>query len=433
MASQQTPVTRDPHEGRTPETTSQVGTGPKSKAWRIIHACENAREVLPVIEAQLSAGMRPYIVTPGGAGTAEAYLSGYDQDQQRTLSLLSAWQDVRTWRRSLLECDPETRADLVHAHAFSAGMAGVRNCSCVVYDLAACVEEFAISSKQCEPGSWIGRSFRVAEQFILSRAAAVVVHSPGMKTAAEERGASPKSIFLVPEPIESEHMLGIPAADLPDWASNPAREAVTFFAPQLALPDSTELSAEAITILEAFTLALGELPDARLLVEIPASAAGALQGHAARLGIESHISAIDQAQANAAFHATSVVIASGETPEDPVNARRTSDACIKSLSIGRALLAADVPRNREASPDGHGCLWFTANDVRDLGNRIIHLAQNRGFCDGLAAAGKSYMLETRGPAAIGRKYDSVYRYAISHKKPRNPGTGVTALQPAACW
>ena len=433
MTSLQTLVTREPHRSRTSETVSQSVDGPKSRSWRVIHACENAREVLPVIEAQLSAGMRPYIVTPGGAGTAEAYLSGYDQEQERALSLLSAWQDVRTWRRSLLDCDPETRADLVHAHAFSAGMAGVRNCSCVVYDLGACVEEIAISSLQCEPGSWIGRSFRVAEQFILSRAAAVVVHSPGMKAAAEERGASPRSIFLVPEPMESEHMLGIPAADLPDWANNSGCESVTFFAPRLALPNSTELSAEAITVLEAFTLALGELPEARLLVGLPASAGGALHGHTARLGIESHTSVIDPEHANAAFHVASVVIASGEAATDLVNARRTNDSCIKSLSFGRALLAADVPRNREASPDGQGCLWFAAKDVRDLSSRMIHLAQNRGFCDGLAAAGKNYMMETRGPAAIGRKYDSVYRYAISHKKPRGTGPGATALQPATVW
>ncbi len=433
MASQQTLVTREARSGHIPETSSQSAEKAKAKSWRVIHACENAREVLPVIEAQVSVGMRPYIVTPGGAGTAEAYLSGYDQEQQRTLSLLSAWQDVRTWRRSLLECDPETRADLVHAHAFSAGMAGVRNCSCVVYDFPACVEEIAISSKQCEPGSWIGRSFRVAEQFILSRAAAVVVHSPGMKAAAEERGASPQSIFVVPEPLESEHMLGIPAAELPDWARNPDRDSIKFFAPQFALPDSAELSEEAIAVLEAFTLALGELPEARLLVELPASAGGALQGHMARLGIESHTSVIDRDHANAAFHVASVVIASGEAASNPVNSRRTNDICVKSLSFGRALLAADVPRNREASPDGHGCLWFTAKDVRDLSNRMIHLAQNRGLCDGLAAAGKNFMMETRGPAAIGRKYDSVYRYAISHKKPRGTGTGVTALQPAAVW
>ncbi len=168
----------------------------------MIHACEYARDVLPVVEGQVAVGMRPFIVTPQGAGAAELYLSGGNQEQPRSLSLLRSWQDVRNWRKSLLDCAPETSSDLVHAHCFAAGMAAVRSCSCVVYDLGACIEEMAISAGLCEPGSWMGRSFRVAEQFVLSRAAAVIVHSHGMKEAALERGAPPESIFLVPEPID---------------------------------------------------------------------------------------------------------------------------------------------------------------------------------------------------------------------------------------
>jgi hypothetical protein len=161
-------------------TASRGGT----KLWRVIHACEYARDVLPVVEGQVAAGMRPYIVTPQGAGTAEMYLSGGNQDEPRTLSLLRSWQDVRNWRKSLLDCEPETSSDLVHAHCFAAGMAAVRSCSCVVYDLGACIEEMAISAELCESSSWMARSFRVAEQFVLTRAAAVIVHSDGLKQAA---------------------------------------------------------------------------------------------------------------------------------------------------------------------------------------------------------------------------------------------------------
>ena len=149
----------------------------RTRAWRVIHACEYARDVLPVVEGQVAAGMRPYIVTPQGAGTAELYLSGKRQEQPRSFSLLRSWQDVRNWRKSLLDCAPETSSDLVHAHCFAAGMAGVRSCSCVAYDFRAPIEEMAISAGLSEPGSWMGRSFRVAEQFVLARAAAVIVHS----------------------------------------------------------------------------------------------------------------------------------------------------------------------------------------------------------------------------------------------------------------
>src|ERR1700704_740992 len=173
------------------EQNGAVTRGGKAKVWRVIHACEYARDVLPVVEGQVAVGMRPYIVTPQGAGTAELYLSGGNQDEPRTLSLLRSWQDVRNWRKSLLDCEPETSSDLVHAHCFAAGMAAVRSCSCVVYDLSGCIEEMAISAGLCDSGSWMARSFRVAEQFVLSRAAAVIVHSPGLKAAALERGAPP--------------------------------------------------------------------------------------------------------------------------------------------------------------------------------------------------------------------------------------------------
>src|SRR6478672_2235822 len=189
------------------EQSEGTGTLPrftKAKVWRVIHACEYARDVLPVVEGQVAVGMRPFIVTPQGAGTAELYLSGGNQDQPRSLSLLRSWQDVRNWRKSLLDCAPETTSDLVHAHCFAAGMAAVRSCGCVVYDFGACIEEMAISAGLVESGSWMGRSFRVAEQFILSRAAAVIVHSQGLKEAALERGAPPENIFLVPEPIDAE-------------------------------------------------------------------------------------------------------------------------------------------------------------------------------------------------------------------------------------
>src|SRR5205807_2466390 len=147
-----------------------------------------------------------------GAGAAELYLAQPNLEQPQGLSLLRAWQDVRNWRKSLLECDPESSADIVHTHSFASGMAGVRNFSCVVYDSTSCIEEFAISAGQCEKGSWMARSFRVAEQFILGRAEAVIVHSSGMKAAVEERGGVPEGIFLVPEPLEIESESPLPGS-----------------------------------------------------------------------------------------------------------------------------------------------------------------------------------------------------------------------------
>jgi hypothetical protein len=181
----------------------QQNLSTKSAKWRVIHACEYACGILPVVEEQVTAGMRPYVVTPQGGGAAELYLAKRDLEQPQSFSLLRAWQDVRNWRKSLLDCDPENSSDAVHTHSFASGMAGVRNLTCVVHDLKTCIEELAVSAGLCERGSWMARSFRVAEQFILARAQAVVVHSLRMKAAAEERGAAAANVFLIPDLLPS--------------------------------------------------------------------------------------------------------------------------------------------------------------------------------------------------------------------------------------
>ena len=407
----------------------------RAKVWRVLHACEFARDVLPVVEGQVAVGMRPYIVTPQGAGTAELYLSGGNQEQPRTLSLLRSWQDVRNWRKSLLDCEPETSSDLVHAHCFAAGMAAVRSCSCVVYDLGACIEEMAIAAELCDSGSWMARSFRVAEQFVLTRAAAVIVHSEGMRQAAIERGAPPASIFLVPQPIDIDDDPPTLSVDM-DFLTRRfelSPDAVSFFVPQFAPEGSEQLSAAAVCVLEGFALASNELPQFNLLLDAPESARKAINEHAARLGVSLHVALVHPFDVPATMQSAHVVLATAEVPGDPIEARQPNEICLKSLWQGKTLLAADIPRNRDASPDGRGCLWFEADNPRDLGYRMAFLGRKPEFRAALGAAGRMYIFETRSTAAVGQKYDEAYRYAASKRKSGGAGTNLVRLETAENW
>jgi glycosyltransferase involved in cell wall biosynthesis len=422
-----------PHLQPAPSEPSRV------RAWRVIHACEYARDVLPVVEGQVAAGMRPYIVTPQGAGSAELYLAGRQQEQPRALSLLRSWQDVRNWRKSILDCDPENSADVVHAHCFAAGMAAVRSIGGVVYDLNACIEELAISLGQCEPGSWMGRSFRVAEQFVISRAAAIIVHSLGMKHAAQERGAEAESIFLIPEPLPFDEDVPL-LAPARDGDSLLARfgvesDAVTVFVPSFAATDCERLRPGQLTILESFAVALNECPSLRLVLEadVKESARTAIRERAAALGVADHVFTVGGADAITLWESTQVIIGSGDLPEDPVAARRGNEVCVAALCRGKALLAADIVRNRDISPDGRGCLWFEHNNVRDLGYRLAFLGSNPEFRMALAAAGRLYILEARNSSAIGQRYRQAYMHAFSRRKSSGPGAGTVSLQPAANW
>jgi glycosyltransferase involved in cell wall biosynthesis len=400
----------------------------KIRNWRVIHACEYARDVLPVVEGQVMAGMRPYIVTPQGAGSAELYLSKKDQEQRPVLSLLRAWHDVRNWRKSLLECDPETTADVVHAHSFAAGMTAVRGFPCVVYDLCACIEDWAIASGQCDHGSWMGRSFRVAEQFVLSRAQAVVVHSPGMKRAVAERGAPHEAVFVIPEPLDFE-------PEIPKLTGSFFAEelkippgATSYFVPQFANEKDEALPAPALAVLEAFALIVAEVPTAMLLLGASGSCAALLKPHLERLGIGDRVVHVEDDLATDATRYADVVVAIAQPSADD-GIQQPNRVFLEGLRLGKALLAADVPSNREVSPEGRGCLWFSPGDVRDLSHRMAFLGSNPDFRSALAASGKAWILETRNIAAVGKKYDAAYRFALNRKKARNGGPGMTSLQP----
>jgi glycosyltransferase involved in cell wall biosynthesis len=416
----------------------QQGGAPGSQprtAWRVIHACEYARDVLPVVEGQIAAGMRPYIVTPQGAGSAELYLARPGQEQARSFSLLRSWQDVRNWRKSILECEPESSADLVHAHAFAAGMAAVRSCGCVVYDLTGCIEELATAAELCEPGSWMGRSFRVAEQFILSRASAVVVHSSGMKDAAIERGADKDSVFVIPQPLTapagddvSDFTSRQPMAGQESRLGSGTGPRTRFFVPQFGTRDAVKLPSSAGALLEAFAISLREHPDLCLMLEAPERFRGSLNELATRLGIQNNLELVEPDDAEKKWMECDAIIATATLPEDVVQARQANEICLKAMVAGKTLLAADIPRHRDVSPDGRGCLWFDADDPRDLGHRISFLALNPEFRAALSASGQAFITESRSLATIGARYDQVYRHALSRKRTIANSPGMASFQ-----
>ncbi len=171
----------------------------------------------------------------------------------------------------------------------------------------------------------------------------------------------------------------------------------------------------AVSVLEGFALASNELPQFNLLLDAPETARKAINEHAARLGVSPHVALVHPLDVPSTMQSAHVVWrwrSSGRSSE----ARQPNEICLKSLWQGKTLLAADIPRNRDASPEGRGCLWFEADNPRDLGYRMAFLGRKPEFSAALGAAGRMYIFETRSTAAVGQKYDEAYRYAASRRK-----------------
>src|SRR5205807_1865893 len=151
--------------------------------------------------------------------------------------------------------------------------------------------------------------------------------------------------------------------------------------------------------------------------------------HLERLGIADEVIPVEDDLATDAMRNADVLIAIEQAPADLTMARQPNEVCLHGLRQGVALLAADVPANRDASPDGRGCLWFKSDDVRDLSHRMAFLGSNPDFRSALATSGRACIFETRNSVAVGRKYDAAYRYAINRKR-AGGRPNVPSLQPA---
>jgi Glycosyl transferase 4-like domain/Glycosyl transferases group 1 len=401
-----------------PATESQ-----QCRAWRVLHVCETLGDVIPLIEGQLAANMRPSLVTPEGSLLPETCLERFRQEKPHPVSLLTAWSDVRQWRNSMLAADPRGNAEIVHSHSFASGMAAVRNRPTVVYDVVTFVEMAAAEAAQDAPGAWLSRSFRVAEQFVISRAAAVVVHADSMRQAVLDRGGRAENLFCIPAPLS--HELTDACAAFP----SPQRESpVEFFVPDVSASTFGTMNRAALrTVLAALSLVAIEVKGVTVILEgdadanLPAHDLGegvSLVADPTGIGFRLRTNASSQSAnvtirlANAIdrernLAASDVVIVPGA---------QSDDAALLAMAYGRPLLAGDAGGSRDISPHGQGCLWYRADDADDLARRASFLARNREFRRVLGESGRRHLLETRSPLAVAQQYDAVYRHAFAQRK-----------------
>src|SRR5262245_31662941 len=69
-----TQISVQPSPQPTPKGSKDFPIPKKVFPWKVIHACEQARDVLRIIECQLAVGMRPCLITPTGFASGLNYV-----------------------------------------------------------------------------------------------------------------------------------------------------------------------------------------------------------------------------------------------------------------------------------------------------------------------------------------------------------------------
>lgn len=393
----------------------------KQHPWKVVHACELAREVWALVEGQSAVGMRPFLLTPGGFGAASTFLELKKREGPPPISLLQTWSHVREWRRLLNDSGVETSAEVIHAHSFSAGMAAVRASSGVVYQFKQTVEKLAASAGHCDESSWLARSFRVAEQFVLTRAAAVVVNNHAKRLACLERGVGAESVFLIPEPVSSELLESTPDRKWLQEVAGGGPETVFVLIPGMSASSGWESRDALLRWMRVLSVVRHEHEDVKFVFLGESDAAAAVEQMASACNLVRWVKVLDSEMSDKALASADIVICGRE--------HASSRVALETLARGRALLAADVEQHRDITADGRGCLWYRAGEIADIAQRASFLAGNSQFRRALAAAGREHCLATRSAEVVGAQYDAVYRLAFSRRKGRDTSTPKAQLIP----
>ena len=384
-----------------------AGKNRKQHAWRVVHAAESSRDLLPLIEGQIAVGMRPFLLTPAGSGL-EPFSQECQNGTPSRLSLLQSWNHVREWRKLLQEGARDIAADVIHAHSFAAGMAAVRNFSGVVYPLRDTIERIASAAGTCAEDSWLARSFRVAEHFVLTRATAVVARTHALRLQCLERGVSPENVFLIPDPVEPEQLDSLPDRKWLETATETGPEAVIFLVPGLPQHSPWDFRDALSRWMRVASVVRQDNVEAVFAFLCDESSANPVRELASACNLSSSTRVLTSPARAKAMASADVVICDRE--------HATEGFALEAMARGRALLAADVEAHRDATSDGRGCLWFRPAEVGDIAFRARFLASNPQFRRALGLAGREHCAATRSSEVVAAQYDAVYRMAFSKRK-----------------
>lgn len=366
----------------------------ESRRLDVLHAASDVHAIGDLIECQISYGMRPYVLTEHSDGMAAIWSRDIESAPMQPKSLLNSWSEVRQWRKAFDSAG--TGFDVAHVHCFPAGMTCARTGESFVYDLRAFVEQLATPSDLSYEHSWMGRSFRVAEHFVLTRAAAVVVHAPLLKDAVVERGVKPEVVHVIPDPVADD---GQPVL---------RRSSLAVHAPDAGVVGAgVEAASEVVAVLSAFKAALEARPGLRLYVLPDPSLLQLAQNCAASLGVSNQV----------VWEIHPPQVGDVVVPGSIARGHRSlsyamscaSETVVTAMNRSCAVLAADSPCNRAVSQNGEALMWFAADQPNDLAGKLVNVVRDDELRDRYAHSSRVHIQRTRSYPVIGSAYAELYR------------------------
>jgi glycogen synthase len=400
---------------------------------RILHVLDRSLPTLAgyttrsaaILEHQQALGLAPCAVTSVRQGGGETHVANgvayMRTEPPDVLSLLDRAPIAReivemaALGRRVIAIARDAPLDVIHAHSpilagIPAHLAARRLGLPSVYEIRAFWEDAAEERGQGRRGSLRYASVRAAEATLARSSDAVVTICDGLRRDLEARGVPESRLFVVPNGVDTDRFTPRPRDRELEARLGFANKTVVAYI-------GTLFAFEGVPLMLA---ALGRLCDARDDVRGLVVGHGEQEAEIARavsdLGLAGRVAIVGRASHDeiARYYALADVLCY------PRRRHRITELVtplkpLEAMSMGKAVLCADVGGLRELVRDEQTGVLFRAGDAEDLAATLARLIADSDLRRALGERARAHVVESRSWRSLVARYLDVYHAAAERR------------------
>jgi glycogen(starch) synthase len=379
-----------------------------------------------ILNHQRRLGLDPVVVTSpffrNTTGTSTDVIEGIrhhrsnhiprpDKAQGRLAGYWTRMHMARRYREYVTEIARQERPDVIHAHSsylngIAASYASKRLGVPFIYELRGLWADTAVVEDGLRQGSLKYRTFWQLELGVVRRANMVVAISQGIRDAIVRRGIDPDRIAIVPNGVDTDVFAPRPVdVSLKQTLGLDGCFVVGFIGSVRRLEGLDQ-------VIEAFKEVHRSAPHARVLIVGEGTDTKRLAGLAAAAGLSEVVRFTGLVPYDQILRYYSIMdVLAYPRIDAPINQMVTPLKPLEAMAMGKVCLASDVGGLKELIEDGVTGLLFAAGEVREVTEKILRLASDKGLRDRLSAQAQSTVRREREWSTLAMRYVDIYHRA----------------------
>lgn len=325
----------------------------------------------------------------------------------RELALMQALE------KQLLYHAQQWKPELIHAHSpMLVGLPALRVARRLgvplVYEVRDLWENASVDRGKFAEGSPAYKTARALETRVLKNAAATVTICESLASNLKPRVRSEKGLFVVGNGVDVHKFVPVESDEL-------LRERWRLSGKRIIAYIGTFQPYEGLdTLISALPEILKKVPNAHLMIVGSGGEEAALRAQVERQGLQSAVTftgRLDHGDVGGAYSIAEIMVYPRILTR--TTALTTPLKPLEAMSMGKAVIASDVPAMKELVIDQVTGLTFRAGDGTDLAQKCLQLLEAPTERQVLEASARRWVEAERNWPSLVARYRDIYQYAHS--------------------